>query len=133
MDELAALEATAGSRAAANQVLYNLTRRGIEHDLLPLCQSRGMAVMAYSPLEQGRIATRKSLQSIAHRIGATAAQVALAWVLRTPGVMAIPKSARVERVRENRAALDIVLTPEDLAELDVEFPPPSRKIPLEMI
>ena len=133
MEELAALDHGAGTRVAANQVLYNLTRRGIEYDLLPWCGARGIPVMAYSPLEQGRLTERKALHVIAARLGATPAQVALAWVLRQPGVIAIPKSGHVERVRENRGALDIVLAPDDLAELDRAFPPPARKIPLEMI
>ena len=89
--------------------------------------------MAYSPLEQGRLARHKTLQTIATRLRATPAQVALAWVLRQAGVMAIPKSGNVKRVRENRAALNLQLAPEDLAELDDAFPPPTRKIPLEMI
>ena len=133
MEELAALEAKAGDRVATNQVLYNLTRRGIEYDLLPWCRTRGIPVMAYSPLEQGRLTRRKALQTIATRLRATPAQVALAWVLRQPGVMAIPKSGNVERVRENHAAINLQLAPGDLAELDDAFPPPTRKIPLEMI
>lgn len=133
MEELVALENVGGARVATNQVLYNLTRRGIEHDLLPWCRTRRIPVMAYSPLEQGRLAGRKALRTIALRLGATPAQVALAWVLRQPGVMAIPKSGHVERVRENRGALDLHLAADDLAELDAGFPPPARKIPLEMI
>lgn len=131
MEELAALDN--GTRVAANQVLYNLSRRGIEYDLLPWCRTRHVPVMAYSPLEQGRLMGRKGLQAVAARLGATPAQVALAWVLRQPGVIAIPKSGRPERVRENRAALDITLAPDDLAELDDAFAPPTRKIALEMI
>ena len=133
MEEIEALEAGVGSRIAINQVLYNLTRRGIEHDLLPWCRTRGIPVMAYSPIEQGRLARRKALQTIASRLRATPAQVALAWILRQPGVMAIPKSGHVERVRENHAAINMQLAPDDLAELDDAFPPPTRKIPLEMI
>ena len=89
--------------------------------------------MAYSPLEQGRLARRKALQTIATRLRATPAQVALAWILRQPGVMAIPKSGNVKRVRENHAAINVQLAPGDLAELDDAFPPPTRKKPLEMI
>ena len=131
MEELAALDA--GARVAANQVLYNLARRGIEYDLLPWCRAHRVPVMAYSPLEQGRLMGRKPLHAVAARIGATPAQVALAWVIRQPGVIAIPKSGRPERVRENRAALDITLSPGDLAELDKAFAAPARKIALEMI
>ena len=89
--------------------------------------------MAYSPLEQGRLTGRKALHTVAARLSATPAQVALAWVLRQPGVVAIPKSGRPERVRENRDAVDITLAPEDLAELDEAFPAPIRKKPLEML
>lgn len=133
MEELTALDTVGGKGVATNQVLYNLTRRGIEHDLLPWCHTRGIPIMAYSPLEQGRLVGRKTLDAVAVRLNATAAQVALAWVLRQPGVIAIPKSGRPERVRENRRALDITFAPDDLAELDEAFPPPTRKIPLEMI
>ena len=132
MEELQAASKAPG-RVAINQVLYNLSRRGIERDLLPWCRTVGIPVMAYSPLEQGRLAKHKALQTIAARHRATAAQVALAWVLRQPGMMAIPKSGNVNRVRENRAALDIQLEAEDLARLDAAFPAPARKIPLEMI
>jgi diketogulonate reductase-like aldo/keto reductase len=134
MDEATALAKSRRSWVATNQVLYNLTRRGIEYDLLPWCAARGIPVMAYSPLEQGRLLTkRKTLHTIADRLSATPAQVALAWILRQPGVMAIPKAGHFERVRENRGALDVELAPEDLAELDDAFPPPARKKPLEMI
>ena len=133
MVEVAALEKQVSGRTATNQVLYNLARRGIDHDLLPWCRTRGIPVMAYSPLEQGRLAKRKALQVIARRLGATPAQVALSWVLGQPGVLAIPKSGHVNRVRENHAALNVRLLPDDLAELDEAFPPPAGKIPLEMI
>lgn len=133
MDAIAALAKRAGAWVATNQVLYNLTRRGIEYDLLPWCRTREIPMMAYSPLEQGRLVRHKAVKAIADRVRATPAQVALAWVLRQPGVMAIPKASHIERVRENGGALDIVLAPDDLAELDRAFPPPARKIPLEMI
>jgi diketogulonate reductase-like aldo/keto reductase len=131
MEEVAALHN--GGVVATNQVLYNLTRRGIEYDLLPWCHARDIPVMAYSPLEQGRLTGRKALHAVAARLGRTPAQVALAWVLRKSGVIAIPKAGHVEHVRENRGALDIELASEDLAELDEAFPPTARKIPLEMI
>jgi diketogulonate reductase-like aldo/keto reductase len=133
MEELAGQTAHGGSQAATDQVLYNPMRRGIEYDLLPFCHTRGIPVMAYSPLEQGLLAGHKTLEAIARRLTATPAQVALAWVLRQPGVMAIPKAGHVEHVRENRRALDLELAPEDLAELDGAFPPPTHKRPLEMI
>jgi diketogulonate reductase-like aldo/keto reductase len=132
MSELAALGPHGGT-PAVNQVLYNLTRRGIEFDLLPWCGARGIPIMAYSPLEQSRLSTHRTLRDMAARLGRTPSQIALAWVLRQPGVIAIPKAGRAEHVREKRAALDVTLTPEDVAELDTAFPPPTRKRPLEMI
>ena len=131
MEELMHLHG--GSGVAANQVLYNLMRRGIEYDLLPFCRARGIPVMAYSPLEQGALAKHRTLRALAARLSATPSQVALAWILRQPGVMAIPKASSVEHVRENRDALAVQLTPDDLAELDAAFPPPQRKVALEMI
>jgi diketogulonate reductase-like aldo/keto reductase len=120
-------------RAVTNQVLYNLMRRGVEYDLLPWCRDRGIPVMAYSPLEQGRLLKNTTLKAVADRLSATPAQVALAWVLRQRGVMAIPKASHVDHLRENRAALRIELSPSDLAELDRAFPVPTRKSPLEML
>ncbi|GGC11992.1 oxidoreductase [Oxalicibacterium flavum] len=125
--------AAGGHAVVTNQVLYNLTRRGIEWDLLPQAQKRGLPLMAYSPIEQGRLAHYPEVQDIAERHGVTPAQVALAWVLRQQGVIAIPKASKVEHVRLNRAALDLKLTAEDLAELDEAFPPPEGPEPLEMI
>ena len=133
MEELVGLTTRGGSLAATDQVLYNPMRRGIEYDLLPWCHTRSIPVMAYSPLEQGLLAGHKTLEAIAVRLTATPAQVALAWVLRQPGVIAIPKAGRVEHVRDNRAALEVELAPEDLAELDDAFPPPTHKRLLEMI
>jgi diketogulonate reductase-like aldo/keto reductase len=128
------LERTPGGGAVAtDQVLYNLTRRGIEYDLLPWCRKRGIPVMAYSPVEQGRLLNHPQLQDIAERHRATPAQVALAWVVRQDGLVAIPKAGTPAHVRENRAALDILLTDEDLAALDRVFPPPTGPQPLEMI
>lgn len=122
-----------GSAVASNQVLYNLSRRGIEFDLLPGARKRHLHVMAYTPIEQGRILGNAVLRGIAHRHGATAAQIALAWVIRVDGITAIPRSSSAEHVRENAAALDIRLTAGDLEELDRAFPPPLRARPLEMI
>lgn len=119
---------------ATDQVLWNLEARGVEFDLLPFCAARGMPVMAYSPIGQGGALLRhRALAAIAARHGATPAQLALALVLARPGVIAIPKAADPAHVRLNAAARDIVLTPQDLAELDAAFPPPKRKRPLEMI
>ena len=133
MEELTGLLEPGNSVAATNQVLYNLMRRGIEHDLLPWCRTRGIPVMAYSPLEQGLLAGHKTLDAIAKRLTATPAQIALAWVLRQPGVMAIPKAGNREHVRDNRGALELELTPEEIGALDQAFPRPTRKRPLEMI
>ena len=109
MEELVSLKLPAGSLVAANQVLYNLMRRGVEYDLLPWCRARGIAVMAYSPLEQGRLLKNKALKAVADRLNATPAQIALAWILRQQGVLAIPKAGHPDRVRENRQAADIRL------------------------
>jgi diketogulonate reductase-like aldo/keto reductase len=122
-----------GADAATNQVLYNLTRRGIEWDLLPWCRERRVPVMAYSPIEQGRLLRRRGLSELARRRGVTPAQLALAWLLARKPVIVIPKAGRPEHVRENRAALDLELTPAELAELDRVFPPPDRAKPLEML
>ncbi|KRH99475.1 aldo/keto reductase [Curvibacter sp. PAE-UM] len=122
-----------GETCAANQLLYNLGRRGIEWDLLPWLRERGVPVMAYSPIEQARLLGHKGLQDFARRHGMTPAQAALAWLLAQEGVIAIPKSASPARVRENAAAREITLNPAQLAELDQLFPPPGRPVPLEML
>lgn len=131
MQEIA--RASGGAAMATNQVLYNLTRRGIEYDLLPQAQTRGLPLMAYSPIEQGRLTEYPEVEEIADRHGVTPAQIALAWVLRQQGVIAIPKAATPRHVQENRAALDLQLTPQDLADLDDVFPPPDGPESLEMI
>ena len=131
MEELVQLPG--GGDVAANQVLYNLSRRGIEFDLLPLCRERHIPIMAYSPIEQGRILGQPALQSVAARHSATPAQVALAWLLRQDGLMVIPKASTMEHVRENRGALDVRLTKKDLADLDHAFLSPTVKKPLEML
>ncbi|RYG93714.1 MAG: aldo/keto reductase, partial [Alphaproteobacteria bacterium] len=118
---------------AVNQVLYNLTRRGIEHDLLPYQQQRSIPVMAYSPIEQGQLGDHGVLEEIGLAHGATAAQVALAFVMDKPGVMAIPKTSNVKRIEENLRSLELRLTDADRATLDRAFPPPRRKQPLEML
>ena len=131
MEELDALPT--GSGAATDQVLYNLTRRGIEYDLLPWFQGRRMPIMAYSPIEQGRLLGHPELRRVAAAHGATPAQIALAWVLRLEGIIAIPKASTLDHVRENRGALDIRLTQMDLGALDRAFPPPKNKQPLEVL
>jgi diketogulonate reductase-like aldo/keto reductase len=131
MAELAAV--ADGRNVQTDQVLYNLTRRGIEHDLLPWCRERGIPVMGYSPVEQGALAGDGRLARIAERYGVSRSQIALAWVLRKDGVIAIPKASSPEHIRDNRAAHDIRLAPADLQELDRAYPPPAGKQPLEMI
>ena len=131
MRELSGVAAGAG--CAANQVLYHLGSRGIEWDLVPDCQNRGVAVMAYSPLGQGRILANGALKVVAARHGVTPAAIAVAWTLRQPGVIAIPKTGRRARVAELARAADLVLTAADLADLDAAFPPPKRAHPLAML
>ena len=125
--------ASGGDAISTNQVLYNLTRRGIEYDLLPQAQARGLPLMAYSPIEQGRLTEYPEVEEIADKHGVTPAQIALAWVLRQQGVIAIPKASTLSHVQENRAALEVKLTAEDLAELDEVFPPPTGPESLEML
>ena len=106
----------AGDRVAADQVLYNLARRGIEFDLLPLCNASRIEVMAYSPLDEGALARHPALAAVAGRVGASAVQVAIAWLLQRPGVCVIPKASRAEHVRANAAAREIKL---DSAALEI--------------
>lgn len=131
MEELMATPG--GLRVQTDQVLYNLSRRGIEWNLLPWCRAGALPVMAYSPIEQGRLLDHPVLGRVAERHGATPAQVALAWVLHQDGVCAIPRAGTPDHVRENRAALDLVLTADDLRTLAGAFPPPSRPQPLESL
>jgi diketogulonate reductase-like aldo/keto reductase len=131
MEEL--LEVPDGGNVAANQVLYNIARRGIEFDLLPWCQKRNIPVMAYSPIEQGRIVSHPEIIRIAKANQATPAQLALAFVLKHDGVIAIPKTSSAARVAENRDAVSLDISDEDWATLDAAFPPPARKKPLEML
>ena len=117
-----------------DQVLYNPAARGIEFDLLPWCRARAMPVMAYSPVGQGgKLLRSPALREVAGRHGATVAQVALAWTIRDPGVVAIPKASDPSHVRENAAALSVRLTAEDLAALDRAHPPPRRATRLEIL
>jgi len=122
-----------GDGIVADQVLYNLGRRGIERSLLPWCRAHGVFVMAYSPLEQGRLGTKKALASVAARHEVSAACVAIAWTIREKGVIAIPKATSPEHVRENARASALVLSEEDLAALDAAFPAPSRDVPLAVL
>lgn len=122
-----------GEAVATNQVLYNPARRGIEFDLVPWCREHGIPMMAYSPIEQGRILRHPALSAVAARHGATPAQVSLAWVLRQPGMIAIPKASTPAHVEANRAAAALNLDAEDLAIIDRAFPPPTRARALEML
>ena len=137
-DMQALWQITGGKQCATNQVLYHLGSRGIEYDLLPWCQQQHMPVMAYSPLAQaGRLRNglfnHPVVIDIAHRHNATAAQILLAWVISHQGVMAIPKAATVDHVKQNAAALDLTLSSEELALLDKAFPAPQGKTALDMV
>jgi diketogulonate reductase-like aldo/keto reductase len=138
MKELLSLQD--GRKCAANQVLYNLQNREIEFDLLPFLtsnikpQTSHIPVMAYSPVgHSGALLKNSMLKKIAKRHEATPGQMALAWVLRQPNVIAIPKASTEAHVRDNAASLEIKLTKEDLADLDREFPPPTSKKSLPML
>jgi len=131
MAEWAALQG--GDTVAADQVLYNLTRRGPEWDLAPWCRERQVAMMAYTPLGTGGMLGNPALREIARQRGATPAQIALAWLLRQDGTIVIPKASRPEHVRENRGALDVRLTEQDLSAIDRAFPPPKGKSRLGML
>jgi diketogulonate reductase-like aldo/keto reductase len=132
MDELAAVCGTPFD-CAANQVYYSVAERGPEFSLLPWQRTRGLPLMAYSPIDQGALAVDKGLAALAEGLGVTAAQLALAWVVAQPGVVAIPKAVREAHLRENLAAAGLKLGPETLAAIDRLHPPPRRKKPLAMI
>ncbi|WP_175977492.1 aldo/keto reductase [Burkholderia sp. BCC1047] len=122
-----------GGACATNQILYNIARRGPEFDLLPWLADRRIPAMAYSPVDHGRLPKRSPLDDIARLRGVSVTRVALAWVLAQPGVFAIPKASRIEHVRDNRAALDVVLSDDEHAQLDAYFRPPRSKRALEML
>jgi len=122
-----------GANCVSNQVLYHLGSRGIEWDLLDDCARHKVMAMAYSPLGQGAVLRNATLASVANKHGVTPAAIAIAWTLRHPHVIAIPKSSDPARVKENAAAADLVLDADDLAALDAAFPPPKRKSHLAML
>jgi len=122
-----------GESVASNQILYNLGRRGPQYELIPWCRERAISIMAYTPLDQGRILGNRALQEVAARHGASAAQVALAWLLRQDGMIVIPKATTLDHVRDNRGALDLALDAGDLAALDRAFPPPRGRTALGML
>jgi len=134
-DDLAELTSVAGGqRLQTDQVLHNLARRGVEWDLLPMCQNAKLPLMAYSPFDHGgTILRHAAVQEVARRHDATPAQVGLAWVLRQDGVNTIPKASTPRHTRENRGALDLELTSEDLTTLDRAFPPPNGPRPLQIL
>lgn len=131
-DDMEELIAASGEGCATDQILYNLTRRGSEYDLLPWLAARRIPIMAYSPVEQGRLLGSGALGAIAAGHGVTAAQLALAWTMRRDDVIAIPKTGSVAHVRENRAAADLELDANTLSALDAAFPPPRSRSPLAM-
>jgi diketogulonate reductase-like aldo/keto reductase len=133
VSDMTELFVAGGDSCATDQILYNLTRRGPEYDLLPWLRTHRIPVMAYSPIEQGRLLGHPRIAEVAGRYGATPAQVALAWLLRQEGVAAIPRSSRPEHTRENAEARDVHLGEQDLAELDEAFPPPTGPRPLEVL
>uniref|UniRef100_UPI0035CB1A47 aldo/keto reductase n=1 Tax=uncultured Sphingomonas sp. TaxID=158754 RepID=UPI0035CB1A47 len=132
-DDMEELLEAGGAACVTDQILYNLTRRGPERALLPWLAGKGMSAMAYSPVEQGRLVGERELASISREAGLTPAQLALAWVLSQPGVIAIPKAGTVEHVRENRVAADTTLPEETLAALGDLFPAPRGAVALEML
>jgi diketogulonate reductase-like aldo/keto reductase len=131
MEEL--ISVPGGDACATNQILYNVARRGPEFDLLPWLAERNIPAMAYSPVDHARLPKRSPLDDIADARGVSVFQVALAWVLRQPGVFAIPKAGRVEHVRDNHRALDLQLSVDERATIDAYFRPPRSKRPLEML
>jgi diketogulonate reductase-like aldo/keto reductase len=131
LDQLASVPG--GARAQTDQVLYNLARRGPEYDLLPRCRQAGIPLMAYSPVDHGRLLEHPTVRDMAGAKEVTPAQLALAWVLRLPEVFAIVKASTPARVAENRAAIEISFSTNELKQLDQIFPPPSSKEPLEML
>jgi diketogulonate reductase-like aldo/keto reductase len=131
MRELFALRE--GRHCATNQVLYHLAERGIEWELLPWLRERRIPVMAYSPLGQGGLLRKSKLTAIAKRLEATPAQLALRWLLRTPGIIAIPESTDPAHIRANRAAPALALDAATLREIDAAFPPPEGPTPLGMV
>ena len=131
MDELAGVPG--GDRCVTDQVYYSIAERGPAFSLAPWLRARGQALMAYSPIDQGALASDHALAALAEARGVTAAQLALARLLAEPGVVAIPKAARETHLRENLAAASIVLSPGDIAAIDRLHPPPRRKTPLAMI
>ncbi len=131
MEELR--EVRSGGNCVSNQVLYHLGSRGIDHDLVADCKAHDEMIMAYSPLGQGSILRNAALAKVAKKHGVSPAAVAIAWTMRHPHVVSIPKASNLAHVTENFAAADLVLDAADLSELDTAFPPPRGKRPLGML
>jgi len=131
LDQLAGLPG--GHRVQTDQVLYNLARRGPEYDLIPWCRDRRMPLMVYSPVDHGRLLEHRAVRDLAAEKGVTPAQLAIAWVLRQPDVFAVAKASTRAHVVENRAALEIGFSQAELDQLDRLFPPPSGKVPLDVL
>ena len=129
----AATKVKGGGEIATNQILYNLSRRGVELDLLPWCQQREIPVMAYSPIEQGRLLNEAALKQVAQEKGVSVAQVAIAWLLHQDNVVVIPKSSRIEHIEQNVATLEIALSAEEIEILEAACPAPRKPIPLQML
>ena len=132
-DDMEGVLAAGGTRCATDQILYNITRRGPEYELVGWLADKQIPLMAYSPVEQGRLPKGGALAEVAAKHRATIYQVALAWLLAKPHVVAIPKAATVDHVKENRRAASLALDAGDMAALDAAFPPPRRKQRLEML
>ena len=126
------MQVPGGEHCVTDQVYYSLGSRGPGFDLVPWLDRHGMTTMAYSPIDQGTLAGSRKLAAIAARHGATPAQIALAWLVGQPGVIAIPKAASEAHLRENFSATDIALDDADRAEIDAAFPPPRRATALAM-
>jgi diketogulonate reductase-like aldo/keto reductase len=122
-----------GASCATNQVLYNLSERAAEWRLLAWCRAHAVPLMAYSPVGQGDLLRSRKLAAIAQRTGCTSAQLALAWLLRHPDVIAIPQSTDPAHLRENRAAAGVALDAATLAALDAAFPPPRQPATISVI
>ncbi len=122
-----------GPKVAVNQVMYNLARRGIERSLLPWCREHGVAIMAYSPLDQGSLKPVAALKAVAARHGVTPECVAIAWTMRDPLVVSIPKAVKADHLKANITAATLLLTSDDLAELERVYPPPKRDVPLDIV
>jgi diketogulonate reductase-like aldo/keto reductase len=131
VDELVAVPG--GDHVQTDQVLYNLARRGPEYDLVPMCRGLGMPLMAYSPVDHGRLLGQSAVRHMAADKGVTPAQLAIAWVLQQPGVFAVAKASTRAHVIENRAAMEIGFSQDELDQLDRIFPPPMAKVPLEVL